>query len=199
MINGYDAFKLFQACRLHFTVASYNYAIYNGHTKVNEESFNNRKDKYMFHKLARLFSEYGELTDFIVANLVNNSSIWVKNLLSPEAQNIYREWKNRTSNMADNFVKELSPLIEKGNKESFNSLFTVESGYPKLLDEYLHYKVSVETMVILDSLLSYLKRWDKTVEDDIIYPLHSMRIRKYNTFLRYDRDLFMKSLKQLTL
>jgi hypothetical protein len=153
----------------------------------------------MFHKLSRLFSEYGELTDFIVANLVNNSSIWVKSLLSPEAQNIYREWKNRTSNMADNFVKELSPLIEKGNKESFNSLFTVESGYPKLLDEYLHYKVSVETMVILDSLLSYLKRWDKVVEDDIIYPLHSMRIRKYSTFLRYDRDLFMKSLKQLTL
>ena len=53
MIDGYEAFSMYQSLKLHFNQQSYDFFKYNGKTNTSKMVFENRKDKYHFYKLAR--------------------------------------------------------------------------------------------------------------------------------------------------
>ena len=58
------------------------------------------------------------------------------------------------------------------NNVSFHSFFTSTDGdHPEILKWFLRKEVSVETVLILDSLLSFMKRLDKELEDDIVWKI----------------------------
>jgi len=46
IMEPFDAYKKFQALKLHFTSDSYDYFKYNGSVKVNKISFETKNDKY---------------------------------------------------------------------------------------------------------------------------------------------------------
>ena len=91
-MNGFDVFKTYQAIKLHFTSPTYNYFVYNGKTNATLDSFERRRDKFMFHKLARQYDER-ELIPFLVANFISDNHKWTKDLLSSEAVETYTNWK----------------------------------------------------------------------------------------------------------
>jgi len=41
-------------------------------------------------------------------------------------------------------------------------------------------------MVILNNIFDFIRIWDKKIEDDIIYPKISRKVRKYGSFLNVD-------------
>ena len=56
------------------------------------------------------------------------------------------------------FVKNFNPLFECSDNQ-----------HPILLKEYLGKRVSIETMIILDNLVGYIKNWDKKLKwDDFV-------------------------------
>ena len=59
------------------------------------------------------------------------------------------------------FKSEIEPILEKGLVE------VSKNKHPKLLKEYLGKRVSLETMVILDSILVYSKTWNVKLEEDL--------------------------------
>jgi hypothetical protein len=59
-------------------------------------------------------------------------------------------------------------------------------------------KLSLETMIILDRILNYKKRFDKDLQDPI-WEFVSMRILKYSGFLHIDVFKFKKILKECVL
>ena len=90
-MTGYETFGLYQALKLHFTQESYDFFKYNGKTNVSVTTFDNRKDKYHFHKLSRRLSQREDMIDFIVANLVEDGNTWVGSLLTEDAEVNYRK------------------------------------------------------------------------------------------------------------
>lgn len=194
-MNGFDVFKIYQAIKLHFTSPKYNYFVYNGKTNATLDSFERRRDKFMFHKLARKYDEQ-EIISFLVANFVSDNHKWTKDLLSPEAAEVYLNWKKITESISFRFQNDVEQLLgEDKTPKNFNNLFVVNSGsYPVLLEKLLQKEVALETVTILNSIINFTENWDKQIDDDIVYPKLSLRIRKYGAFLSVDVKKYKKIL-----
>lgn len=186
-MNGYDLYCTYQAIKLHFTSESYNFFHYDGKTRVSIDAFQKRRDKFLFHRLARKYRD-DEMVPFLVANFVHSDDNWTKSLLEEEAEETYKDWKRTTDSMSKIYVEDLQKIA---TKETFNDLFKVEDGqFPKLLVHFMQNDVTLETMVILNNIFDFIKIWDKKISDDIIYPKISRKIRKYGSFLNVNVDKY---------
>ena len=186
-MNGYDLYCTYQAIKLHFTSENYNFFQYDGKTRVSVDAFQKRRDKFLFHRLARKYRD-DEMVPFLVANFVHSDDNWTKSLLEDEAEETYRDWKRTTDSMSKIYVEDLQKVA---TKDTFNDLFKVEDGqFPKLLVAFLQKDVTIETMVILNNIFGFIKIWDKKISDDFIYPKVSRKIRKYGAFLNVNVDKY---------
>ena len=195
-MNGYDLYGLYQAIKLHFTSEQYNFFQYDGKTRISIDAFQKRRDKFLFHRLARKYRDE-EMVPFLVSNFVHSDDNWTKSLLEEEAEETYRNWRRTTDSMTKVYVEDLQKIATKDN---FNDLFKIEEGqFPKLLVLFMQNEVTIETMVILNNIFSFIQIWDKKISDDIIYPKVSRKIRKYGAFLNVNVDKYKKLTKETLL
>jgi len=191
-VNGYDLYCTYQAIKLHFTSEKYNFFQYDGKTRVSVEAFQKRRDKFLFHRLARKYRD-DEMVPFLVANFVHSDDNWTKSLLEDQAEETYRDWRRTTDSMTKVYLEDLQKICQ--DPKEFNNLFKVEDGqFPKLLVSFMQKEITIETMVILNNIFDFIRIWDKKISDDIIYPKMSRKIRKYGAFLTVDTNKY----KQLT-
>lgn len=191
-MNGYDLYCIYQAIKLHFTSESYNFFQYDGKTRVSVDAFQKRRDKFLFHRLARKYRD-DEMVPFLVANFVHSDDNWTKSLLEDQAEETYRDWKRTTDSMTKVYLEDLQKVCP--DPKEFNNLFKVEDGqFPKMLVAFLQKDVTIETLVILNNIFNFIQIWDKKISDDIIYPKVSRKVRKYGAFLAVNVDKY----KQLT-
>lgn len=198
-MNGYDVYCIYQAIKLHFTDNNYNFFTYGGKTRVSVDTFNKRKDKYNFHRLARQYSET-EIVPFLVANFVHNDSQWSRDLIQNSAKDVYIEWQRVTQSMSNVFTKDIKELMSGKQPNQFNDLFRViEGNYPELLVRLMQKDITYETLVVLNNIFGFVSKWDKQISDTVIYPKMSLKIRKYGAFLTVDVAKYKSSLKSLLL
>jgi hypothetical protein len=191
-MNGYSTYSLYQAIKLHFTSENYNFFQYDGKTRVSVDAFQKRRDKFLFHRLARKYRD-DEMVPFLVANFVHSDDNWTKSLLEDQAEETYRDWKRTTDSMTKIYLEDLQKICP--DPKEFNNLFKVENGqFPPLLNLFMQKEITIETMVILNNIFDFIRIWDKKISDDIIYPKVSRKIRKYGAFLAVNVDKY----KQLT-
>jgi hypothetical protein len=196
-VNGYDLYGLYQAIKLHFNSEQYNFFQYDGKTRVSIDAFQKRRDKFLFHRLARKYRDE-EMVPFLVANFVHSDDNWTKSLLEEEAEETYRDWKRRTDSMSKIYEEDLRKICPE--PKEFNQLFEVKDGqFPLLLNLFLQKEVTIETMVILNNIFNFIRIWDKKISDDIIYPKVSRKIRKYGAFLAVNVDKYKLLTKKVLL
>lgn len=193
-MTGYEAFCLYTSLKLHFNSDSYDYFKYNGKVSTSIEAFENRKDKYHFYKLSRRFTNAEQGRDYIVANLVHDTNVWVGHLLTNEADVEYRKRQKVIQSLTYTFTNEVSVLMSHENPNAF---LVVEDGqYPELLSMLLHDEISLETVCILNRLMNFIPMWDKKINDTIHYPNVSRRIKKYTPFIQFEPTKYKLILKK---
>ena len=191
-MNGYDLYCTYQAIKLHFSSEQYNFFHYDGKTRVSIDAFQKRRDKFLFHRLARKYRD-DEMVPFLVSNFVHSDDNWTKSLLEDQAEETYRDWKQTTDSMSKVYAEDLQKICP--DPKEFNNLFKVEDGqFPLLLNLLMQKEVTLETMVILNNIFDFIRIWDKKISEDIIYPKVSRKVRKYGAFLNVDVSKY----KQLT-
>ena len=80
------------------------------------------------------------------------------------------------------------------NKNNFEDLFSIKGhSHPEILKIYLQGNISIESMVILDVMLKYSKKFDKKLLDPV-WETVGMKIQKYKPFLNINVDKFKKIL-----
>lgn len=192
--NGFSAFALYNAIRLHFTSDSYDFFKYNGKTNVSKSSFSSRKDKYTFYKLSRKYN-LEDLKYFYISNFLEKNVNWVGDITGPDGEATYKEWQSRYQSLTYNFEQDIISVLEKG--ESLDSMFKVTDGqYPLLLNEVMQRNITIETFVILNDLLNFFPMWTKKINDTIIWPNIKRKCEKYTPFLNYDKVKFKNIVKQ---
>ena len=193
-MTGYEAFCLFHSLKLHFNSDSYDYFRYNGKTNTSIDAFENRKDKYHFYKLSRRFSNAEQGRDFIVANLVHDSNVWIGHLLTEESDIQYRKRQKVIQSLTYTFTNEIESLMRQ---ESPNDLLMIHDGqHPALLTKLLQNDISVETVCIMNSIMNFVRMWDKKIADTIHYPRISRTIKKYTPFINFEPTKYKLILKK---
>lgn len=187
-MNGYELFCQYQAIKLHFSSPSYCYFKYNGKVSTTPAGFEKRKDKYMFHRLARNLRD-GESVGFLVANFLKSNKLWTQDLLEPEAMETYRQWRKKYESLSYMFDNDMSKIVAEFDSRDLGiaSMFRVpEEGYPLIWTMMNQKEIEFETMVILHGLTGVLDLWDAKYKADYIYEKTSNLIRKYEPFLGLD-------------
>ena len=194
--EGFNAYKLYLAVKNHFTT-SYDFFKYNGKVNAKENSFLKRRDKFFFAKLQRKYNN-DQLRDLFVSNFADGEDFWIGNVLTQKAESVYTEWKARQMKMSYIFEQDLKFLYDYYNERNldFNSLFVMENGHPILLQCVLRNDIYVETMVIIDRVLNYSRKWNKVL-DDPVWTEFKKRMDKYSPFVLFEADKGKKILKKV--
>ena len=196
MITGYEAFGLYQAIKLHFTTDSYDFLKYGGKSKISVDAFENRKDKYHFHKLSRRLTNRDDLIMFLVANFINDDTIWVGNLLTEESEIIFRQRQKVLQSLSYIFENDCHKIFD--GTENPNQVLQSENGdYPKLLTMVLRKEVEIETVCVLANILGFLPMWNKKISDTVRWPQFQRKMLKYAAFLPKDLVKYKLILKKV--
>lgn len=194
--NGYDTFKLYMALKFHFT-GKYDFFKYGGKVKITKDTFMKRKDRYSFHKLSRKY-DIIEMRNYMVANFVNDNATWIGDMIDSEGEEHYRNWTKTQQSLSYIFENDLIKLL--ASVDTPNKLLEVNPGcYPILLSEAMGSSIKLETLIILNYFMNFCTMWNKTIDDDIVWPNYYMKCVKYAPFIEYDKSKFKNILvKNLT-
>jgi len=188
-MEAWEAYQMYLGLKLHFTT-DYDYNRYGGRTSATKASFLKRKDRNFFARVARKYDESTQ--DYFVSNFVQSPKGW----LGDFNETNYNNWKKYKQSLTYNFITDMSFLF--GQISHFDDIFSLQTGqHPVLLKNFLAKMISLETMVILQGLLNYVKRFDEGMKDDLVWPDNRRLIVKYGAFLSYDKEKCKTKLLQL--
>ena len=193
----FDAYRCYLSLKNHFTKDHYDYHKYRGKTRATHQAFYKRKDRFWFEKFARKKNDK-EVEEFFVSNFVSTtdpSTMWIGDMIkNGEAR--YVDWKKKVQSLSYTFKEETNSVFSDNN---FDAMFYIDgSRHPDILKEYLGGKVSLETMVICDIILEYVKEWDKRLNDPV-WETVSRKIKKYKPFLNINVPHYKKILKEIVI
>ena len=188
-MEAIDVYIMYCAMKAHFSRKDYDFFKYGGKTKVSRDSFWKRKDRFFFVKLSKKYKTEIEIRNYLVSNFIKDKSGYIANF----SEENYKSWLLRRSGFFEQFVIEMKPFIKE-----FEPLFEVKgSSHPKLLKEFLGSRVSLETMLVLDELVSFSKKWDQQLEDDIVWVDLKKLMKNYKGFLTINKNRYRIKLLKL--
>ena len=192
-MTDYEAYQNYLAMKLHFG-SDYDFHKYNGKVSATLESFEKRKDKHHFIRLSKIYKDE-ELTKFFVSNFVVTKNLWVGNATSPEGRSNYIAWKTKIQSLPYVFENEVEAMFDEN--ETFNDIFNVEDGqHPPIVRHVFGNEVSLETFVVLDSILNFSPKFNEKIEESVIWPeLYSM-VNNYAPFVVVNKQKYVDILKK---
>ena len=183
-MTGFEVYKMYLALKQHFTKENYDFYKYNGKVRANEKSFEERRDRYFFKKLATKYSG-AKLLGYFVANFVNNP----KGYLRSFSDDIYTDWKIHQESFTYKFKQDVNTLLDQSSfpyQEAFDRIFRLEPGkHPSVLRSYLSQDISLETLVVFEHCLGFVSDFDRVLTDPI-WKETRLKILKYKPFLSID-------------
>ena len=193
-VTPYEVYQKYLSLKQHFNKKGYDYFKFQGKVRAKESSFEKRKDKHHFIRLSKIYKD-DELTKFFVANFIKTNDLWVGNVTSPEGRETYISWKAKIQSLPYVFENEIDTLFDQSSE--FNLLFECRDGqHPIVLRRVFGEEVSLETFIILDSILNFTSNFNEKIEESVMWPnLYSM-INKYAPFLVVNKQKYVDILKK---
>lgn len=182
-MNGHKAYSIYSSVKLHFAQESYDAFRYNFKTNVRAATFERRKDRYFFEKIARRYPNEDDLKLFFVDNIISDN-VWVGDMddETHEKRNAYRQA------LSYNFEKEIKIIREEAYKYNLDFDGVCKPNSNKndnlLLNLYMSQKISADTFVIIDHLVSFIKSLRSELKDPLgIVESTLLTLSKYQKFI----------------
>ncbi len=194
-MNPYQCYLAFLSIKQHFVKPSYDVVKYNWKTRASLTSFHKRTDRYFYERLSRKKNDQ-EIKDFFISNFVNTdnpSSVYIVDLMR-DGEDVYIQWMKRIQSLSYLFKNEISSFI---TSENFNSVIRcINNQHSTLIRKYLQKQLSIETLVILNKILQYVRDYDKVLQDPLWDAL-KLKIIKYEPLLNIDKVKYSIILKEI--
>jgi hypothetical protein len=192
MLQPWDAYLLYNALKLHFESDSYDALKYNFKTSAKAKSFVMRKDRFFFAKLAKKYPDKDQMTDFLVANFVaTTQTLWSGELVKPEADETYKEWRGRMETFTYRFNQDLDTI--SNHSASLDAVLTSKGNqYPLVVQLANSKTIMLETVVAIDHLTNFMQ--DAKVTETIFWPGLARKVHKYRPFI--GRKIDLKKVRQ---
>lgn len=197
-INSFQSYKLYLILVNAFK-KGYDPIKYSWKIRVQQNSFEKRKDKYFFDKISKQFDIFEQQKIFMV-NLLANQEQWIGDMLNQDSIMFYRKYMSRFNDLSILFKEDLQNLIlfckQKGR--TFKGLFIIEDNKEPMIFKLLQNdSISYETFILLDQYFNIIDNLDKT--NNFIWDQYSIRIKAYKNLFVVDKqeviDILKESLK----
>ena len=191
-VTPYETYQTYLSMKSHFTNPKYDFFKYGGKSRATVSSFNKRKDKYWFEKTSRKYSDQ-EILDFLLSNFItanNPQNLWIGEIINSGERN-YSEWMKRQQSLTYLFKEQLEELL---SEKKLDEVFDCSKGHPPILKKYLGGDLSLETLIILEKIFSFVKNFDKTIKDPV-WETVSLKVKKYIPFININMVYYKKILR----
>ena len=193
-VTPFDTYQTYLSMKSHFTNPKYDFFKYAGKSRATVTSFNKRKDKYWFEKTSRKYSDQ-QILDFLLSNFVNANNpqnLWIGEIINSGEKN-YSEWMKRQQSLTYLFKEQLEELL---SEKKLDEVFDCSKGHPPILKKYLGGDLSLETLIILEKIFSFVKKFDKNINDPV-WETVSLKIKKYIPFININIVYYKKILRKI--
>lgn len=181
MIDPFESYKLYNALKLHFET-DYDAVKYNFKSNVSSQSFFKRRDKYFFAKIAKHYEK--DLKGYYIANFKHGVS-YVGEMVNEVGEKNYIEHKKTLESLTHVFQNDINKISEQ--KMEFDDLFKSNDGqHPLIIQMWMQEEITIETVVILNSLIGFIPRESKKISDTLIWPDIKRKIEKYTPFVNFN-------------
>lgn len=184
-MNGYTAYRIYLSLKLHFDSDTYDASKYGFKTNSKESTFNRRKDRFFFERIARKYKEPEILIDYFTANFISEVK-WVGDMKEEN----YTKHTRKMQSLAYEFEKDLKTLHEEC--DSFDKICSSTIA----LDCLLSQAIAIESITVIDILVDCMKRLKENIRDPLgIYGEQIENILKYKLLLSR-RNIPIEKLKK---
>lgn len=189
MISGLHAYKYYTAVKLHFTSDKFNVFENRGHIKCSQDALDKRNDRFIFEKLGRKFNTDKELIQFFASNFIYGNSNVI--YAGTESDSNYIEFIRRKQSISRVFEEDCDKIIETGCNVDQLIKFT-NNEQPVILSLYLGNIITIETLIILDSILGFINEWKEETLYMMIMGDTIRIIDKSKGFVKFDSTKVLK-------
>lgn len=210
-VDEFECYKMFIAMKNHFTTkdGSYDYKKYSGKVSIPKNTYLKRKDRSIFRDLSKKYSKK-ELEDFFLSvflcsgtsgtAIARSEFLTSSNLLDDDTIDYYKLWKTRNQSLSYLFDNDFRKLLEMAIDSDlyFDDIFkSVDGDYPLVMQMERRGEISIETVVIIDKILSFLDRVN--IDDTIYWPVYKKKCKKYSDFVDINISLYIKKMRNILL
>lgn len=187
-LTPHETTRIYLSLKLHFSRDKYDSKKYNFVTNLSQASFDKRKDKYHFAKVAKRFQTKERIVEYFISNFVDDPGKWIGNF----DEECHRRRIGRIEGLSHRFRSNLAtiaPAHKEGSTKSklFRSLKDTDDGFPQIFELYQQGKVDVETLCILDYQTRFIDGITIPVE---LWSDKRMVIKKYTTLIGFNTKEF---------
>ena len=194
-VTPFETYQTYLSMKSHFTNRKYDFFKYGGKSRATMASFNKRKDKYWFEKTSRKYSDE-EVLNFLLSNFVsanNPENLWIGEIIN-SGERTYAEWMKRQQSLTYLFKEQSNELL---SNKKLNEVFDCSNNkHPIVLKKYLGGEISLETLMILEKVFSFVKNFDKKLTDPV-WETVSLKLKKYTPFLNINVFPYKKILREM--
>lgn len=205
-MNGYEAYKIYVSLKAHFRGGNYDFFRY-GRINPKMQTFETRKDRHFFDKLAKRYPLEENLVRFLLSQMQEDPNIWVGSMLGEEANQRYLEWRKRNERMTYQFGEDIKTIIKYASihqdftPNAWGEMFVAEGSgnHPKIFKLLLQKKIVAETFCALDNMLHFTKSWDTKMAGDPVWDEMKMKLKGYNSFVLHfsNMDILKETVRRI--
>jgi len=194
--KGFKAYQKYLAIKNHFSRDSYDFFKHKGKVNATVTSFRARNDRYYFARIEKKYPK--KMTEFFLANLIERGDLWIGDLIDEEADKAYKNWLKRFEALQYLFWRDMSALRNYMDIYdcTFDDLFMIKDNHPPIFQMLAMNEISLESFIILDMIINFIRVFDKKMLDDPIWSMYNMKIKKYRSFIRINKNDYRKVVKK---
>jgi len=200
-VHGFDVYRMYLALKQHFSNPNFDYFQYDGRVNAKETTYQQRNDYYFFETLARSLKKE-EVQEYMLASFIqaaDPTKVWIGDI-KRDGKARYLAQQKQAHSLSYTFGQDCDTVVDhmERNSYDFNALFGTEhnqnSGHPPALKLYLQKKITLESLLIYDMVLGFMKQWDIDLRDPLWESI-SFKIKKYKPFLSIPIQQYRKVLQ----
>lgn len=188
--TGYNVYKLYVAVKAHFS-GKCDIFKYKGKTKASIKSYDNRKDKYLFEKLAGKYSKK-EILNFFIANFSSGDCNGGVYEITENSFDVYLDWIKKMESIKYLFGLDVDKILSINDLVADSLYVSKNNSHPVIFKLLLGKKIMLETVIILDNIYEFAYNYDKKLKLDMQWEEVSNKIKVYKPFLRFNIDNFIE-------
>ncbi len=198
MIHGFDVYKMYLAMKQHFSNPRFDFFQYNGQINAKEETYQQRNDFWFFETIARKYKKT-EIQDLLLASFIlakDSQKVWIGDVRSA-GKDRWLAFQKLQQSLYYTVEQDTDTVVECMESQglTFNDLFENVGGSPPILRLYIKRQINLETLIIYDMILGFMKEWDNQLIDPLWENI-SFKIKKYKPFLSINTTKYKELMKQ---
>jgi T4 gene Gp59 loader of gp41 DNA helicase len=179
-MTPHEVFCKYLAIKNHFTQPKYDYFRYNGKMNIKKETFDARRDRIIFQMMAKKIPS-DNVEDVILSNILADN-LYAVNYIHEDGQEVFRQYQKYMQSITYNFSNELDNALTAVDGDVRKLFKKSSNGYPEIVNLHYQHVVSLQTIVILDYFIQFLKKFED-LNGDYIWDKFLMKVRKYAPFV----------------